>query len=104
VIIINKGEKVYDDAIKNLTKKYQQNRYLRFVLENNLSEKDIEKIRELATIEEETDPKDNVYLFKTNQKNMMALVNELTTSDNNILDMQIESVPLEDVIADLFRA
>lgn len=103
VIIINKGEKVYDDNIKTLTDKYQQNRYLRFIMESVLSPEQIKEIKKWGSLEDESDPKNNIYLFKTNNKKMMPLINELL-SKNTVLDMQIESVPLEDIIADLFRA
>lgn len=34
VIVINKGEKVYDDALANLTNQYKQSRFVKFVFEN----------------------------------------------------------------------
>ncbi|MFA5926914.1 MAG: ATP-binding cassette domain-containing protein [Patescibacteria group bacterium] len=108
VIIINKGEKCYDDSIDSLVEKYQQNRYLRFVLENPLGNDQVSKLRNLGTLEKnsdngETNPSEAIYLFKTSITNMVPLITHVLTS-NTVLDMKIESVPLEDVIADLFRA
>jgi len=107
VIIINKGEKCYDDSIDSLTQKYQQNRYLRFVLDNTLNENQIAKLLEWGVLEEkkdeiEPDSSEAIYFFKTNIKNMVPLITHLL-AENTVIDMKIESVPLEDVIADLFR-
>jgi len=103
VIVINKGEKFYDDSIGNLVNKYHQNRYLRFVLEKELTKEQMSEINKLATMEEDDSNDENSYLFKTNNEKMIPLVATLL-KENNVLDMQIESVPLEDVIADLFKA
>jgi len=103
VIVINKGEKFYDDSIGNLVNKYHQNRYLRFVLEKALTKEQMSEINKLATMEEDDSNDENSYLFKTNNEKMIPLVATLL-KENNVLDMQIESVPLEDVIADLFKA
>lgn len=103
VIVINKGEKCYDDKIENLTTKYQQNKYLRFDLENELTSENIKKIKEWAEINKEDKESTNSYLFKTIPEHMINLISYLI-SNTVVLDMQIESVPLEDVIADLFKS
>jgi ABC-2 type transport system ATP-binding protein len=103
VIIINKGEKCFDDSIETLIAKYHQNRYLRFVLETALSKEQIEQIKQWGVLEKNNKNNDNTYLFKTNTEKMIPLVTSLL-SENKVLDMQIESVPLEDVVADLFKA
>lgn len=107
VIIINKGEKCFDDSMDSLLYKYRQNRYLRFVLENSLSEEALVKLREWGELEKgeeegSTDKEEAVYFFKTDSAKMISLVTNVI-SENNVLDMQIESVPLEDIIADLFN-
>jgi len=103
VIIINKGEKCFDDSIETLISKYHQNRYLRFVLETALSKEQIDQIKQWGVLEKNNKNNDNTYLFKTNTEKMIPLVTSLL-SENKVLDMQIESVPLEDVVADLFKA
>lgn len=103
VIVINKGEKCYDDDIENLTTKYQQNKYLRFDLENELTRENVEKIKPWAKIDKEDKESTNSYLFKTNPDHMIELISYLM-SNSTVLDMQIESVPLEDIIADLFKS
>jgi len=100
VIVINKGEKYFDDNIKTLVAEYRENRYVRFVLENPLSDKYLE-LNEWGTVEKRDD-EENSYLFKTNSKKMVQLIAAIL-SENTVLDMQIESVPLEDIIADLFK-
>ena len=106
VIVINKGEKCYDDSITSLVDKYQQNRYLRFVLDAPLSKGEIDHLAQWGALEkhddESIDAKEAIYFFKTSIKNMVPLITHILT-EKNVLDMQIESVPLEDVIADLFK-
>lgn len=107
VIIINKGKKCYDDSITTLVDKYQKNRYLRFVLENPLNERQLETLNQWAVPEKTSEindlnPMEAVYLFKTNMKDMIGLITYILT-ESKVIDMKIESVPLEDIIADLFR-
>lgn len=107
VVIINKGEKCYDDSINSLIHKYQHNRYLRFVLNSPLDSDDLKRISQWAKLDlsankEDLDPDEAVYLFKTNKEKMVPLITHIMTR-NSVIDMQIESVPLEDVIADLFK-
>lgn len=110
VIIINKGEKCYDDSIYALTDKYQQNRYVRFVLDSRLGEAELAELYEWGSLEaansNETEQNsasaEAVYFFKTSIKNMVPLITHILTK-NTVIDMKIEPVPLEDVIADLFR-
>ena len=102
VIIINKGEKFFDDDIKTLVEKYQENRYVRFILEKELATKTIEELADWGSVEKRNEI-ENTYLFKTNKLKMVQLIAAIMTK-SNVLDMQIESVPLEDIVADLFRA
>jgi len=101
VVMINKGIKCFDDSIEVLVDKYHQNRYLRFVFELKLSDLQIEQTKRWGELEKNCKNDDNTYLFKTNTEKMIPLVSYLL-SENKVLDMQIESVPLEDVVADLF--
>ena len=104
VIVINKGQKCFDDSISALINKYQHNRYLRFTLEESLSKEKQNRIKEFALLEkndDETDTEEATYLFKTNTEKMVPLINYVL-SNSNVTDIKIESVPLEDVIADLF--
>lgn len=108
VIIINKGEKCYDDSIHSLTQKYQKNRYIRFVLDSALNEEQLKDLSQWGKQEKnlsqsESNPEEAVYLFKTNIENMVKLISHILTI-STVLDMQIESVPLEDIIADLFKS
>lgn len=107
VIVINKGKKYYDDSINSLMRKYQKNRYLRFVLDSNLNKDQLKEISKWGKQEEkldksESNPAEAVYFFKASIENMVPLISKVL-SMSTVLDMQIESVPLEDIIADLFR-
>lgn len=96
VIIINKGTKVYDDSLRTLTDQYRKVRFIRLLFENRPPR---ENFAGLGEIIETTD---DSYLFKINAEHMIPLVSAATTS--NLLDMHIESVPLEEIIAELFKS
>lgn len=101
VIVINKGEKYFDDSIKTLIEKYQENRYVRFILEKELNNKNIDDLMDWGTVESR-DIDENSYFFKTSSAKMVQLIAAIM-SKCTVLDMQIESIPLEDIIADLYK-
>lgn len=96
VIVINKGAKVYDDSIKSLTAEYQQWRYVRFIFDSLPDRAHFSEISEILHEEEGS------FLCKVHAENMVKLVSR-ASSEGKLLDMQIESVPLEEIIAEVFR-
>ncbi len=95
VIVINKGKKVYDDQLNNLTNKYNQTRYVKFIFEKLPSE---DKFSDFEIIERG----ENYYSFKVQRDDMSKFVAEVTAK-YNLVDIEILSVPLEEIIADIFR-
>lgn len=101
VIVINKGEKYFDDNIKTLVEKYQENRYVRFILEKELDSVSIDNLLDWGSVETREEA-ENSYLFKTTPAKMVQLIAAIMLK-STVLDMQIESIPLEDIIADLYK-
>jgi ABC-2 type transport system ATP-binding protein len=98
VIVINKGEKVYDDSISNLTTKYNETRYVKFFFEKTpmVMSLDLKHGIEIA------EKGENYYLYKTTSEMMPRLISEVTATFE-LVDIDIISVPLEEIMADLFR-
>jgi ABC-2 type transport system ATP-binding protein len=98
VIVINKGTKVYDDSIVNLTNKYRKSRYVKFIFDKLPKKSEFDKWDQT----EITESGENYYLFKTTQEVMPKLVAE-TSANYELIDIDIVSIPLEEIIADIFR-
>lgn len=96
VIIIDKGQKVYDDTLTSLTDRYKQSRYVRFIFDKPPAD---HRFKDLGTIVEYTE---DTYLIKVEASQMIQLISTIST-DTDLLDIHIESVPLEEIIAEIFR-
>jgi ABC-2 type transport system ATP-binding protein len=96
VIVINKGKKVFDDSLPELTKKYNKDRYVKFVFEDSVKDEDFSKI---GAIVEKTE---NYVVFKTKPSDVPVLL-EKVTKKYSLIDVEIHSTPLDDVIADIYR-
>jgi ABC-2 type transport system ATP-binding protein len=96
VIIINKGSKVYDNSLKTLTDQYRQVRFVRLVFANLPSEEEFSGLGEIVEKSEDG------YLFKVSSEQMVALIAKATTTEG-LLDLHIESTPLEEIIGELFK-
>lgn len=94
VIVINKGKKVYDNSIKILTDKYNKSKFIKLIFEDKPS-------RENFTDEILEEGK-NYYLFKTDRAAMPQFIAE-ASSKYNLVDIDIVSTPLEEIIADIFQ-
>jgi ABC-2 type transport system ATP-binding protein len=97
VIVINKGSKVYDDSLKTLTDQYKKDRYVRFFFETLPGDGELQS--EGAEI---IDKNESSYLFRVNNTNMSQLIAKIS-SNYHLLDINIESVPLEEIIEDIFK-
>ncbi len=94
VIVINKGKKVYDNSIKYLTDKYNKTKFIKLIFEN----KPLRNEFSAEIIEEGK----NFYLFKMSREEMPKFISE-KTSKYSLVDIDIVSTPLEEIIADIFR-
>lgn len=96
VLVINHGQKVYDDSLETLAGHYKSIRYVRFIFE---------QVPELAKLERygqliQSD-KSSVLLQIPTEKMVNAIAK--LTAAYRPLDMRVESVPLEEIIESLFK-
>lgn len=96
VVVINKGKKIYDDSLEKLVADYREDRYVKFIFEK--IPEDIVKIN-YAVIDQKN--KDSV-TFNVEKNLMPKLISEIA-SKYNIVDIDMVSIPLEDIIEGLFN-
>lgn len=94
VIVINKGKKVYDDQLSILMKKYNQYKYVKLITDDKFKEDD-----GLPGILVEADDRGRIY--RVEPKLMPKLIS-MAMEKYNLADVDIETVPLEAIISDLF--
>lgn len=97
VIIIDKGHKVYDGKLADIINKYARNKILSLTLENSITKNDLEQFGTVKS-------------FKNNQATLIVPRKEATKIASKILnqfkvnDLNIEEVPIEVVIREIFGA
>ncbi|MDQ3099494.1 MAG: ATP-binding cassette domain-containing protein [bacterium] len=99
VIIINKGEKVYDDSLTALTSQYEKTRYVRFIFDTQPQENKIAALKTGKIVEKTND----YYLFEVESSKLIELITKVA-SQFKLIDLQVESVPLEEIIEHVFSA
>lgn len=96
VMVINHGVKVSDSSLDSLMRKHTKDRYVKFIFKK-LPEK--EKLEDLGKIIEEGE---NFYTFKVAQSKMPELISKMADK-YDLDDIDILSVPLEEIIADIYQ-
>lgn len=96
VIVINKGQKVYDGLLDQLWADYNQDRIVSFYLGNGLPTK-------LAWPQAELLSSSNDYLSYRVKKGVMSDLISFVIKQTTVLDIEIMDTPLEDIIEKLFR-
>jgi ABC-2 type transport system ATP-binding protein len=96
VIVITKGKKVYDDSLATLAGQYRKDRYVRMVFENGVEADDLGQFGEVLENNE------NGFLVRVPSDRLSKLLTAVTAKEN-LLDIHIESVPLEEMIGDIFQ-
>lgn len=94
VIVINEGQKVYDDPITKLTAEYQKFRYVTFVF--------VQKPDNIQTEAEIIEESPASITLKVKSEDMPKLVGEFTQK-YELDDINIISTPLEEIISDIFK-
>lgn len=96
VIVINKGEILYDGKLSELKKKGSQNKILTVTFESKVDEEVIKKFGGLF--------QDNGYsaIFKVNRSNMVQFM-EMVLSAFHIEDINIADEPFEEIIEKLLK-
>jgi len=95
-IIINHGQKLYDGSLKSLRQKYSDKKYVQLVFRSKPSAK------VLAGIGTVTHQNSLTYHLVLESEQGMKNIARLL-GDDELLDMQIEAVPLEEIISNSFK-
>ncbi|HXH26329.1 MAG TPA: ATP-binding cassette domain-containing protein [Candidatus Acidoferrum sp.] len=96
VLVINHGTKIYDNSLAALNDHYKTMRYVRFVFDKQPAKAALEEFGELVTY----DP--SGVLLQIATETMIKTIATIS-SRFSLLDMRVESVPLEEIIEELFR-
>lgn len=96
VIVINKGEKIYDGTVEKLVNDHNEDKVVKFYFE--LTPENLEKVPHSEILEISEDSA----TFKVKTEHMPKLISHIT-SHYPVLDIDILATPLEDIIEDLFK-
>ena len=96
VIIINKGQKVYDYAMKKLTKEYTKQRFVKFIFEETPQKETLEEYGMIENYSEDSVP------FSVESSKMADLIAKIS-SKYALIDIDIVPIPLEEIIEDIFE-
>jgi ABC-2 type transport system ATP-binding protein len=95
VIVINRGQKVYDNTLKKLTDRYNKSRYIKVFFKTTPTSY---KIDNSKIIEQ----REAMVEYKILNKNLSSFLSFIT-KEFDIADIDMASVPLEVIISDLFN-
>ncbi|MBD3365937.1 ATP-binding cassette domain-containing protein [candidate division WWE3 bacterium] len=97
VIVINEGRKVYDDYLEKLMAEYNQRKFIKFYFE-----KAPEKVEVCyAEIVEEI-PEEDALVYEVKKEEASQLITTVI-EHTSVLDIDIVSIPLEEMIEDIFK-
>lgn len=96
VIVINKGELIFDDPLFKLNNRYANWRYIRLAFESELDPKIFERFGTLL------EHKGHTYLLKVEKKDLVKTTAAIGAMEG-LADINIESVPLDKIVSDLFN-
>jgi len=97
LIMINKGEIIYDGSLKSLTGLFIRKKYLKFVLKNKVKVKEITKFGEIVSF----DGTEGVILI--GKDNPAENISKFLDSFE-VADIDVEEPSLEDVIKEVFSS
>ena len=97
VIVISHGKKIYDNSLSELSKFYKKRRYIKLVTSNPLSE---DALRGYGAIIEQ---KGTINVVSVEQQNLVMSLAKISQL-RSLIDIHIESVPLENIMTELFKS
>lgn len=97
VIVINNGALVFDDSLISLKNKYNKEKYIKFTFDTR---QDPQISNEIGEIFEQ---KDLSITYKVKPSRMPELIAQIT-SKYDLIDIDIFSTPLEEMIKDIFQS
>lgn len=96
VLVINKGQLIFDDSLQKLNNRYARSRYIRLSFEHEI---DVAKLKPHGTI---LNRDGYSYLLKVDKSRLVKAVSAFGAMPE-LADINIESVPLEKIVSDLFK-
>jgi ABC-2 type transport system ATP-binding protein len=96
VLIINQGEIILDQSLKTLVEKYRKERFIKFIFQNKL-----DKDKLLNNEYQIVDKGDLFVTIQTSKEDMPKNIAKIA-SDYHLQDIDILSIPLEEIISDVF--
>jgi ABC-2 type transport system ATP-binding protein len=96
VLVINKGMKVYDGQLTDLVSEYNKEKFIKVYFENIPADFNDYPYAKIEKIDGDT------VTFQVEKEKVPQLISELV-SKNTVLDIDIVSVPLEEIIEDIFK-
>ncbi len=96
VIIINHGKIIFDNLIGELLHKYKSKKYLTLILKEEVDVKEISKLGKILN------RKPLLYTIEVSASEQSEIISKIT-EDLPIEDIDIVHVPLEEIIADMFK-
>lgn len=95
VMVINDGIKVFDDSLEKLLHNYKDKKYLTVTFEKPVKRVELEKIGKVLS------KKELVATLEISKKNQGKVMAELTDK-YEVDDIDVRSVPLDEIVEDLF--
>jgi len=92
VILLSKGNKIYDGAISEISRLYSSNKVLQLVFNQSIQPHEFEKYGEIIEF------KDNTIKLLINKEQYRSIIAELVTQNRNIIDISITNVPFKNII------
>ncbi len=96
VMVINQGKIVFDDSLEKLLHKYQDKKYLTVTFYKPVKRVKLEKLGEVISSKELSH---TLEIPKANQGKVMAYL----TDNFEVDDIDVRSIPLDEIIEDLFN-
>jgi len=95
VIIIDKGQLVFDGALEKIVKRYASHKIISVILSEKVS---LPKLKEIGKVDKYEYPKVNFHIGKKQTSEITSKILE----ELPVVDINIEEPPIEEVIRDLF--
>jgi ABC-2 type transport system ATP-binding protein len=102
VIVLSKGKIIYDNSINCLMEKYNENRYVQIVFKELPSQSDINDVISSSQKAQIYDVGNDYYSFRVKNRFLADLISAINQRFE-LADIDISSVPLEEIMAGIFE-
>jgi len=99
VMIITKGQLVYDDSLEKLKREFSTKKYIKIIFDKKISSKEHSVFKKLGSIVE---AKNDYLRIEIDKKNQSVVLQEILDLPN-VQDIDLEGVPLSKIIERVFQ-